>query len=478
MTARSLILAVGVLALVAPGADLTAQVYASSNFTLHNQRFEWRLTTLNEAVARQNGTYGLVRVDMQAGVTYEIFTSNAVTGGGNTTDTFLYLTANSDSLPHAGAILAQDDNSGGNFQARIVHAAGWTGSAWVRLRARHAGTFGFGTLTVRPLSTLFSSGAIPLELGNPLENQRFEWRPAFGHRFGGSYGTYSVTLNSWERYTIETSAAVAEASGGMWPSNDPYLHLLNRFGEVLALDNDSAGTRNARIVFQPQLSGTYFVRLRCALQNFGGRCTLSLKKQKAPDLTVPAYFSTMWLSSSRRLNFSHEVSNFGPGAMELRKDSASQAWQRVYDDRGTSAETLVGRMIQPSSFLPHLERLEEYTIRYVYPSGEIGGLVSVLAQSGGFFLSDVYAALEYSGPVSASTYSLQAGGGIVQGISVGRAALDTQRLQEIDISILPDGTYCLEVTVDPDRKLFEANRYNNVRRVKFQVSGGTARIVP
>jgi len=86
--------------------------------------------------ARHHGAYDQYELRLGDGDRVEIVTSGAVAAPGSarvigTTDTYLYLVNDTEGTQ----ILAQDDDSGGNLQARIVYTATRSGRHWVRLRA-------------------------------------------------------------------------------------------------------------------------------------------------------------------------------------------------------------------------------------------------------------------------------------------------------------------------------------------------------
>lgn len=91
------------------------------NTVLTDQLFEWR----SEFAYRIDGTYGEHDVVLEAGRQCEIFTSDAA--GGTTADAYLYL------LNVSFVKVAEDDDSGGNLQARIVFTLSAPGTYHIRL---------------------------------------------------------------------------------------------------------------------------------------------------------------------------------------------------------------------------------------------------------------------------------------------------------------------------------------------------------
>ncbi|GEM_PF-5349600 len=102
---------------------------------LSSQRFEWQ----SGYSRREDGLYSLYTINVTAGRTYTITTSNAT--GGTTTDTYLYLYLGS-------SMVAYDDDSNGSLASKITLYASTSGTYTIRLRAYPSGGYGYCTLKV------------------------------------------------------------------------------------------------------------------------------------------------------------------------------------------------------------------------------------------------------------------------------------------------------------------------------------------
>lgn len=108
---------------------------------LNNQKFEWRAGIAN--ANREAGNYGLYKIRLVMGATYVIETH--ASRGGTSNDPYLYL------LHGSFHVMAQDDNSGGGAEARIVYTVTepmHVGLHTIKLRAAAQGTWGTTTLTI------------------------------------------------------------------------------------------------------------------------------------------------------------------------------------------------------------------------------------------------------------------------------------------------------------------------------------------
>ncbi len=226
--------------------------------TFAAQRFEWQSAYLY----RSGGTYGQYVLRLDAGVAYEIATSG--TAAGTSDDPYLYLRDGG-----TDAIVAQDDDSAGGRDSKIVFTPPATGDYKVRVRAYNRGTSGTTTITVRSQGggTQPTTPAPALRPGDVLTGQSFEWRASFAGRQEGSYGEYRLSAVGGRRYVIETASAVG---GGA----DTFLYLLDAQGQVIAQDDDSAGSYLSRITWMAPTTGEYVVRLRAYGRGAVGTCTL------------------------------------------------------------------------------------------------------------------------------------------------------------------------------------------------------------
>jgi len=436
--------------------------------TLTGQRFEWR-RGYNQ---RWKGTYGQYEATLTAGTTYEIFTSDVVAG--STSDPYLYV------MSTAEQILAQDDDSGGNNNARIVFTPSATGTYWVRLRAYSKNRYGFCSLTVREQAPPPPPTEVVIGPGDVLNGQIFEWRTAFASRSDGTYGQYRIDMVANTVYTFETSDSVG---GG----NDTYLYLLNSTFTVVRYDDDSGAGYHSRLTFQPAADGTYYLRLRAYSQGASGTCRLTCTGSAGvpgnplePDLIVwPDRLRDAYISNEggrKLMRFSNGVPNIGRGPLEVYGvvDAVgnTQAYQVVYNDSGSQTTYLVGTFSFAGHETHNHWHLDDFAL---YELRSTGGTL-VRGDKVSFCLMDVTrydASLPGSPASSAYTCSNQ-------GISVGWADIYGASLdgQFIDVTGVADGTYQLVSIVDPLGRLRESNKTNNSAQVTVTISGNSVTVQP
>lgn len=195
-------------------------------------------------------------------------------------------------------------------------------------------------------------------------------------------------------------------------------------------------------------------------------------------------------TGQRTLRFSNSVANRGDGVFELRPvhdflTGTTGAYQRVYTHDVTGvwslySETLAGVFaFHPAHNHWHVNDFALYELRNVAPDGSIGS--TVLATSGkvSFCIIDVSSVDSGLEHATRSTYK-SCDQNSVQGLSVGWADTYAWYLagQSLDVTNLPNGTYYLVSTADPDNLFAETNNANNTAAVKIRITTTTAKIVP
>jgi hypothetical protein len=467
--ARSGLLSLVVVSLAAVGDAAAIQV----DQTLTNQRFEWKSTYSS----RSAGTYSQHPVALEAGKRYEITTSSP--SGGTTNDPYLYL------LNSAFTVVAQDDDSNGNLQSKIVYTPSTNGTFYIRHRAYSKGKYGFSSLRVQgpaapPPPPPPPPPATVIAPGDTLNDQYFAWQSAYSSRVSGTYAQYSVQMTAGTPYTFTTS----NAHGGN--TIDTYLYLLNSAGSVVAEDDDSGGNYASRLTYQPSTSGTYTLKLRAYGKGKSGYTTLAVTSPSQgsgtplqPDLIVWSEYlrdAMIQGSSQKLLRFSNAVPNIGAGALELygnvQPDGTTYAYQRVFNDNGTYSDYLAGTFVfadHASHNHWHFDDFADYNLRSVTAGDGVGAIVAT-SQKVSFCLMDV---TRYDPGAGSARYGCNN-----QGISVGWADVYDRDLdgQWIDITSAPNGTYWLESLADPADRLSEANNVNNASRLKIQIDKAANRV--
>jgi hypothetical protein len=188
-------------------------------------------------------------------------------------------------------------------------------------------------------------------------------------------------------------------------------------------------------------------------------------------------------AGTRTLRFSNVIANLGQGRLEVRpvNDSATgttTGFQRIYTHNAAGAWSLLSSTpIGTFEFHPahnhwHFGAFALYELRNVNTDGSIGR--RALRNSGkvSFCIIDsilINPNLEHSAPGAYHTCTQTAD----QGLSVGWGDIYASYLagQSIDVTGLPNGTYWLVSTADPENRIQESNNANNAAAVKVTIIG-------
>jgi hypothetical protein len=188
-------------------------------------------------------------------------------------------------------------------------------------------------------------------------------------------------------------------------------------------------------------------------------------------------------AGTKTLRLTNTVANIGQGRLEVRpvNDAASgttTGYQRVYTHDGGGAWSLQSQTpIGTFEFHPahnhwHFGGFALYELRNVNLDGSVGR--KALRSSGkvSFCMLDnieLNPGLEHATPATYKTCTQTHD----QGISVGWADIYGWSLpgQSIDVTGLPNGTYWLVSTADPENRIAETNDYNNRAAVKVRIMG-------
>ena len=223
------------------------------NFTVaqptSNDDFPLALTTSGVVVVNSAGTSGVInyaddgdlfKVTLTAGTLYQFDLRHAAA---STLDPYLQLYS-----PESAevALLASDDDGGGDLDAQITYAANLSGvyylAAWD-----------------------YSDGTGAYSISATAVSDDYPWSAdTTGVVAVNGAPTLGVidTVNDADLFKVNLSAGmnyvfdVARQAGGL---TDPYLYLYSPDVELLAQDDESGGSGNARITFAPATSGTYYL---------------------------------------------------------------------------------------------------------------------------------------------------------------------------------------------------------------------------
>jgi hypothetical protein len=216
----------------------------------------------------------------------------------------------------------------------------------------------------------------------------------------------------------------------------------------------------------------------------------SASRDLLPDLVTrrPAKILLQVTKRGKRLvRFSNEVVNIGIGPLELRpraddcngngdlRDDRT-SYQRIYRDAKADGAFARGvdvgfrtRRAGCTRFHPahkhwHFEALAEYALRPAVPLGSKKKVSSCVL--------DTRPRLPKAGSPRRKYYG-SCRRDSIGGISIGWGDLYGARVsgQELDVTTLGDGVYCLVSGADPEDRLLESNERNNVRTTRIVLRG-------
>jgi serine protease Do len=150
-------------------------------------------------------------------------------------------------LDKNGKELAEDDDSGGDLNARIFFTPD-ADDEYKIVTATLNGEVGKFTFKVREFQ-LTKTEAKPREVGKDGISIDTKIGANDASDLGKLGKTYSVQMKAGQTYTIELNSN----------DLDSYLYLFDAKGKKLAEDDDSGGDLNSRIVFRPERDGVYHI---------------------------------------------------------------------------------------------------------------------------------------------------------------------------------------------------------------------------
>ncbi|HMP79080.1 MAG TPA: lysyl oxidase family protein [Pirellulaceae bacterium] len=182
-----------------------------------------------------------------------------------------------------------------------------------------------------------------------------------------------------------------------------------------------------------------------------------------------------WVIQGDLLRFTTAFANNGEGHLELRGgqivNGQQEVFQRIFYSDGTFQDRLAGHFTyHPGHGHIHFDGYAIHNLRQVTAGNGVGDIVATGGKIS-FCLIDITKYNQNAGP---SRYNSC---GQVQGVTAGWSDVYSRNLadQWINISLVPDGEYWLEVVVDPDNLLLESNPDNNTARILVNINrGGTS----
>ncbi len=165
-----------------------------------------------------------------------------------------------------GMQVADDDDSGGNRDARIIYRAPRTGDYTIYATSISAGKGKF-TLLVKEI--IVPTIALKLEKGQAAYKGTLAKTDP---RYQGKkiHKLFTVDFEAGKTYQID------QASGRF----DSYLYLEDPDGNIVGEDDDSGGNLNARIIHQAAKAGRYLIVATSLEGGNTGAFTLSVQQRK------------------------------------------------------------------------------------------------------------------------------------------------------------------------------------------------------
>lgn len=144
--------------------------------------------------------------------------------------------------------------------------------------------------------------------------------------------------------------------------------------------------------------------------------------------------------------------------------------QRIFRSDGSSWEREAGQFeFHPTHRHVHFGDWAVYRLREYLEGGEVGAIVAEGGKTSFCLLDTLVHDWTLPGTPLARVYTRC--GGEEQGISVGWGDLYAKNLygQNIDAAGVPQGTYWLEVEVDPENQILESDEDNNLTRIPVEI---------
>lgn len=181
------------------------------------------------------------------------------------------------------------------------------------------------------------------------------------------------------------------------------------------------------------------------------------------------------------LRFTAETWNLGPGPLEVVGKGVTTVAkqtidQRLYRQDGSYSDRAAGNFVyHPAHEHVHFEDFALYTLRPARP-----GTQSVRGSKITSCLVD-NARIEQTVARAAQKPAYLKCESEIQGLSVGWSDVYRYDLegQALDVTGLPDGTYELVITIDPDQRLLEADESDNSSEVVIELNAArsTVRVI-
>lgn len=170
-------------------------------------------------------------------------------------------------LDKNGKELAEDDDGGGDLNARVIYSPTESADHEI-VAATFDGQVGKFSLKVREFK--LKAEAKPREVGKDGVNVTNNINQQDVSDIGKLGKLFSVSLKKGQTYTIDLQ------SGDL----DSYLYLFDSKSKLLAQDDDSGGDLNSRIVFQAPQDGVFHILATSLIGDETGEFTLKVRKNE------------------------------------------------------------------------------------------------------------------------------------------------------------------------------------------------------
>ena len=215
-----------------------------------------------------NGDKDWFKVELEADTRYQIDQEGSPTGRGTLGDP--YLTP----LHENGTPLGEDDDGGVGTNALMIFTPTVTGTHYLSVAAADGGT---GTYTLSVI-VLGANGASEADTDFP-RNTTTTGRVEVGASATGNIGAprdydwFRVDLQAGHKYQFDLEGSDTDRG----TLGDPWLKLLNRYGNNLRIDDNSGTGDNAQIVYTAIAARTYYLEASEGTDNLTGTYTLSVR---------------------------------------------------------------------------------------------------------------------------------------------------------------------------------------------------------
>ena len=337
-TSGTYYLAVTDVALLAKGSWTLTQksLDTVAGNTTTTERIEWSAGQQFSLSSEINSLsdHDWFKVWLDRGLTYSFRDLGSSGGGGTLTDPQLSLRS------VTGLLLAQDDNSGGGSDAKLIYRP--SDSGWYYLDAGASGNAGKGTYTLSgsTLADDFGNSILTngvLQSGTPVQGLI---------SYNGDSDWFKTGFTKGQMYIIDTVGDASD-SAQLDPLVDPLIIIHDATGKQVFKADDFGGTLDARAYFTPSADGLYFIEVKSAFRYDTGAYKLSVGAAPADDFSNTVALAVATPASAGALVLGTPTSGVlaAPGDHDMFRVSLEAG--RVYQLRAEGLAAHVGTLADP-----------------------------------------------------------------------------------------------------------------------------------